>query len=205
MNIVQGVHEKMRIKLILQVLQFRFQMLMFQFLKHFLIVKRFQEETYGQVKTYQQDSYRNMYQQKRRMHRAYRMYFFLIRRKYGKMLHVGHVEDRILHDKLFMLTESRVRIEHLYTSRKIQKQDTDGKNQRQNVARIVFLEQEAWNEYIVMYQKQQKERKHHKPGITYLFPQFASLQRMIIVEQKTDERSSQYQHPNGKINNLFEK
>ena len=86
------------------------------------------------------------------------------------MLHVRHIASRIRYDELFRLMESRVRIEHLYTSRKVQKQDTDGKNQRQDVARIVFLEQEARNEYIVMYQKQQKERKHHKPGITYLFP-----------------------------------
>ena len=51
-DIIQRIHKKMRVYLILQILQFGLQALVFQFLQHFFIAKRLEEKFNGYIKSY---------------------------------------------------------------------------------------------------------------------------------------------------------
>lgn len=56
-----------------------------------------------------------------------------------------------------------------------------------------------------MYQEQEEEGEYDQPRIANLLPELIPFQRTVIVEQEADKRRSQYQHPDGSINNLFQK
>ena len=175
MNIIERIHEEMRINLIFQILQFRLQTLMFQFLQHFFITERFKEKFDGDIEPYHQkgnDEMNKIAEHKRRIRKRSRFWkssgTIWISHSPRTLFGIGFIPMHIpFLPRLFSHLNILVSPVLLHTKRQLSSLEIFGgmigkrkrrkptnhsyyKNQRNSILPVPFLKKEIGNQPIIV-------------------------------------------------------